>query len=277
MIHHIAITLLCLSSLILAQGCRSVNSNLGGNDSEPDSRNTVNLSYDNITPDFNALNASTGFDVEYTVGPRAKVDIICSEKLADRLVVEVKNGCLNLGLKKTNGISINNKAKIKATVTGPALTEITTSSAASVAVMNNMSVTGSPLTLTASSGSSIEFEVPVSYASLAVTTSSGADVEINGITVPGSVSVSSSSGAGIEIEGLQAASVEATVSSGADIELSGKAYTIVYSASSGGSLKAGNLVAASGSATASSGGSISSDVKSLSKSSSSGGSVRNRQ
>lgn len=277
MIRHIAITLLCLSSFIFAQGCRSVNSNLAGNDPEPESPNMVNLSFDNITPEFNALNASTGFDVEYTVGPRAKVDIICSEKVADRLVVEVKNGCLNLGLKKTNGITINNKVKIKATVTGPALTEITTSSAASVDVMTGMSVSGSPLTLTASSGSSIEFEAPIRYASLAVTTSSGADVEINGITVPGSVSVTSSSGADAEIEGIQAASVSATVSSGADIELSGKADKIAFTASSGGSLKAGNLSAASGSATASSGGSISSDVKSLSKSTSSGGSVRNRQ
>ncbi len=272
MIRKIAITFIALASFIAAQGCRSINS-----DMPAESSSMVSRSYNNLSSDFSALDASVGFEVEYTVGPRAKVDVSCSQNVADRLIVEVKNGCLTLGLKKKTIVQSLRNVKIKARVTGPALTAISASSGASVEIESNMSVDGSPLALTASSGGSIEFDTPIRYSALTITSSSAADIELSGVNVTGDVKITSSSGADVEVANIQAAAVAASVSSGADVELSGKTGKVNFTASSGGSIKAGNLTAETATASASSGASISTDAKTLSKSTSSGGSVKNKQ
>lgn len=257
----------CGLFVITALGCSRVVSEINADNSR-----LVTTRVPGIKSNFNAVSASTGFDVTYTVSQKASVTIECSESAADYVDVYVKNGCLYIGLKESTRLK---NLKLRATVAGPVLGAVTASSGADVKVMSPMSIKGGSLTLKASSGADIDISSSLSYTNVSATASSGADIDLDEVSAT-NISVTSSSGADIDIKALKAVSVSAASSSGADISLAGVTTNVNLTASSSGDISAKALNAKKGSAKASSGGDIECSVADLSMSKSSGGSIDNR-
>lgn len=258
------------SLLIIMAGATSCVKAFGSIDGRNSPIATMQLN--NLTT-FTGVNAYAGFDVEYTVGQTPSVTISYSEVARDYLVAEVKDGVLVLGI-NNQGESISN-LKLKAIVTGPDLTTITTSSGAEFSTLSPLNA--SALTLSSSSGSEIDLKGGVKTSSLNATASSGADIDIAGIVTATTINATASSGADIDIAGITATNVNATASSGGSVDLKGKAEQVAFTASSAGDIDAEKLVAARGTASASSGGEVESNIASASISKSSGGTVKNRR
>lgn len=235
-------------------------------------RPVVTRDYDNLAS-FDAIKASSGFDVTYAVGPVSSVKVEVSEIALPYIVVEVDKGVLRLGVDQPDK-SLRN-IRLKAMVTGPALSRIAASSGADITVTGAMTVSGGALDIKASSGADIEFEGAVAYSRVTADISSAADLEFQTLTAD-NVEIAASSGADAEVAGADVSGLSAAASSGADIELKGKAGSVSLKASSGADISASRLVARSGSAKASSGGSIKCNVADLDRQSSSGGSVSNK-
>lgn len=104
--------------------------------------------------------------------------------------------------------------------------------------------------------------------------SAGASIKADRYQLP-TLTTDAASGAEIEFDSINTTTVTASVSSGAEIELDGSCNSVDLTASSGGEIDVDDLLANSGLATASSGGNIKCKVKSLQKSTSAGGSVKN--
>lgn len=227
---------------------------------------------------FDEISLWTGMDVTYQVGSPAKAVVTVSNNVADRLVVEVKGGELRMGLENSNGNNVR-RFKLKAVVTGPALTSVKVSSGAEFNMAENedMGISGGTLSLSASSGGDIVTNGSLKYGKISAHASSGADIKLSAVSV-NRLSASSSSGADIDIYGISAESVSASASSGADITLKGTADEVSLSASSGADISARKLIARTGSANASSSGDISCSIKNpTSLHHSSGGDVSNHK
>lgn len=227
---------------------------------------------------FDEISLWTGVDVTYKVGSPAKAVVTVSDNVADRLIVEVKGGELRMGLENNNGINVR-RFKIKAVVTGPALTSVKVSSGAefNMAETEDMGISGGTLSLSASSGGDIVTKGHLSYGKISASASSGADIKLNAVSVK-KLNASSSSGADVDIYGINAESVAASSSSGADITLSGTTDEVSLSASSGADISARKLIARTGSANASSSGDISCSIKNpTSLHHSSGGDISNHK
>lgn len=260
-----------------------------------DNESTVSRSFNNLKS-FDELYAYNGFDVTYTVGATRSVTVEVSERALEYIRVEVDNGRLEIGINREGTGSKLNNVKIKATVTGPALKNVSATNGADIDIISPMTVKGS-LSVSSSNGADIEINGPVTVqGNLSVSSTSGADIDMESVTAL-NVKVSSGSGADVDIdgikttdltvistggadasvEGITAKSVTASVSGGADIKLKGTAEVVDLSSDGAGTLKASGLKALKGSANASSCGSISCNVANLSKSQSSLGSVSNRR
>lgn len=223
---------------------------------------------------FTGLKASSGFDVDYTVGPATKVIVEVPETILQYVTVKVVEGKLSIGLDNKSH-KINNFKKLRAIVTGPVLNDVATSSSADINIMSPMSVENGSLVLSASSSGDIDFKYPVNYKNVTVSASSSADIELEGLTTS-SLTIKASSSADVSIANLKAENVIVTASSSSDIKLSGTAANASFEASSSADISAGNLKVASGSAKASSSGDIVCSVKNFTFRKSSGGSVKNK-
>lgn len=245
--------------------------------SDDDDLKCITREYKNLQS-FDEISLWTGVDVTYKVGSPAKAVVTVSDNVADRLIVEVKGGELRMGLENNNGINVR-RFKIKAVVTGPALTSVKVSSGAefNMAETEDMGISGGTLSLSASSGGDIVTKGRLSYGKISASASSGADIKLNAVSVK-KLNASSSSGADVDIYGINAESVAASSSSGADITLSGTTDEVSLSASSGADISARKLIARTGSANASSSGDISCSIKNpTSLHHSSGGDISNHK
>ena len=246
--------------------------------SDDDDLKCITREYKNLQS-FDEISLWTGVDVTYKVGSPAKAVVTVSDNVADRLVVEVKGGELCMGLENINGHNNVRRFKIKAVVTGPALTSVKVSSGAefNLAEGEKMGVSDGNLSLSASSGGDIKMNGLLKYNKISASASSGADIKLNAVSVK-KLNASSSSGADVNIYGINAESVDASSSSGADITLSGTTDEVSLSASSGADISARKLIARTGSANASSSGDISCSIKNpTSLHHSSGGDVSNHK
>lgn len=132
------------------------------------------------------------------------------------------------------------------------------------------------LSFDASSSSEIEIaDISAQGKKLKLTSSSAGEIEIGRATCS-SIEANASSAGEITVKNISAGDVSATCSSGADIELSGTASTATFTASSGADIDADGLLVQKASADASSGADIEVNARQLSSSTSSGGSVKNR-
>lgn len=243
-------------------------------DDSADNLPCVTREYKNL-PSFDEIDLWTGVDVSYRIGSVREAVVTVSENVADRLTVNVEGGRLRMGLKNGNN---TRRFKIKAVVTGPALTAVKVSSGADFNLdeTESMKIASGTLSLSASSGADISLEGKIEYKKVDGTASSGADIKLENV-VAEEINVSSSSGADVEVYGIRALELSAQASSGADISLSGLADRVSLSASSGADISARKLTADTGSASASSSGDISCSIKNpTSLRHSSGGSVKNK-
>lgn len=244
------------------------------NDASHDDRlPCVTKEYKNLQS-FDGIDLWAGIDVTYRVGPVREAVVTISENVVDRLTVNVVDGQLRMGLQ--NGTNVR-RFRIKAIVTGPALTSVKVSSGADFNLdeTESMGIAKSTLSLSASSGADISLKGKIEYKKVNGTASSGADIKLANV-VADEITVASSSGADIDVYGIQARVLSATSSSGADISLSGQVDRVSLSASSGADISARKLIAEAGNANASSSGDISCSIKNpTSLHHSSGGSIKN--
>lgn len=236
--------------------------------------NCVTKEYKNL-PSFDEICLWAGIDATYRIGTVREVVVTISENVADRLTVKVVGNQLRMGLENNTNVR---HFRIKAVVTGPALTSVKVSSGSefNLAETESMSMAMSTLSLSASSGADISIKGKIDYKKVNGTASSGADIKLAGV-VADEITVASSSGSDIDIYGILARALSATSSSGADISLSGQVDQVSLSASSGADISAHKLLAETGNASASSSGDISCSIKNpTSLHHSSGGSIKNK-
>lgn len=223
---------------------------------DDDNLKCVTREYKNL-PSFDAIDLRTGVDVTYQVGSPAKAVVTVSDNVADRLIVEVKGDKLSMGLEDIEGKPVR-RFKIKAVVTGPALTSVKVSSGASfnLSETEGMGISGSTLSLYAISGGHIVMNGGVKYEKISAEALSGSNITLLSASGVRKMRLSSLSGAGIDIHGIDAEYVSASSLSGAGVNLSGNAEKVSLSASSGGRISSRKLIARTGSANATSSGNI---------------------
>ena len=178
-----------------------------------------------ISADFDVIKVQQGINLYLTQGNSTDLNVEADENILDLLITEVKNNELKVYFEK-------NVYRAKARnvyLTTKSISEIRTSSGASVKSENTLQV--SSLDLDSSSGSSIKVYVNAEEVTSAA--SSGADIDIYGKTR--SFSAKASSGSSIDADKLESVDVYAKASSGAniDVNVSGK---LTAKASSGGDI-----------------------------------------
>lgn len=245
--------------------------------------------------EFAGLDVSTGIRVEYTRTDDATYRLTADypASVGDNLVTEVKGDRLEIYCKGNNNIDVSSGG-IVVRVTGPDLAGIACSAGAGVELMAGMRSPGS-LKVSISSGSCLIWEKPVEVKKdFELTASSGAKVRGGSVSGKRFRSVASSganvdcaalhfdeacfetsSGAAVNCPALSAGSFAASASSSARLTVGGRCEAADFSASSGSQIRAGGLKAGKASATASSSGTVYAPrTEQLSRSESSGGSVR---
>lgn len=178
-----------------------------------------------ISKDFDVIKVQQGIHLYLTQGNSTDLNVEADENIIDLLITEVKNNELKIYFEK-------NVYRAKARnvyLTARSISEIRTSSGASVKSENTLQVNS--LDLDSSSGSSIK--VYVNAEEITSSASSGADIDIYGKTH--SFSAKASSGSSIDADKLESVDAYAKASSGAniDVNVTGK---LTANASSGGDI-----------------------------------------
>lgn len=221
---------------------------------------------------FKAIEARHAVEVIYkpTKGP-ARVRLEACPDIIDRYEARVSDGTLICMLR--DGKSVNNPGPVTFYVYAPAVSRLNAVQASKISV-SSLDFDGW-LNLETSSAGGISIS-SASADGLDISASSAGDISIGDGTFT-TVTIDASSAADIDIDNLQADLVTVDASSAADVTLSGRATRVKLSASSSADIKATGLKARSGSAKASSCASVKCNVDDLSTTSSSNGSVTNRQ
>lgn len=154
---------------------------------------------------FNAITASSGWDIIVRQGNRQSVSIEVSETMLDRAIIEVKNGTLHIynesskqsfswkDLRKMRNTTRNTVQKAYVTVTD----------------LKNIKVSG---------GVDIHFETPLKTTNFDLTMSGGSDLENLSLDCT-DFTGNFSGGCDAEIRFLSARNITANVSGGSDIKL----------------------------------------------------------
>lgn len=214
------------------------------------SDNTVERTFNNIKG-FSGISVSQGIDVKYTQTSSTSIKAEVPENLSQYLII-VKEGD-NLSIKFKDKLSIHRGPNTTVYVSAPGISTFSVSSGAEIDAAD-VSAAGKTIVMSASSGGEIEI-ARASCEKIRATASSAGE---------------------ITVKNLSAADVTASSSSGADIEFGGTATSASFTASSGADISAKNLLVQEASASASSGADISVNARQLSSSTSSGGSVKNK-
>ena len=248
----------------------------------------------NFNKPFNAIKASQGVSIEYTVipdGQKATATLKVKKSLLDSVEINIEENRLCFGFKnKSYSQNINSFSDLFSMlkdlfknrdiknrtavlyVSAPSVENIKASSGASIRVLNELNRNGNICLKTSSAGY-------ISINSLkcdncSAKTSSGSEIKIKSATING-LSIDTSSGSRTKALCITAKNISASSSSGSGIDLEGSAGNASLDASSGSSISAKGLITRTATVTASSGASSSvtytehADTKS-----SSGGSAR---
>lgn len=231
-------------------------------------------SYTGFGP-FDRIEASSGFDVVYTVGDERTVNIEVTEFALEYVEIGVKDGCLKLDIDRRSSDQRLNNIRLKATVAGPEIKSLHATSGAQISVESPLTLqTG--MELTATSGADINIEDLLVCENLTVSVTSGADIKVDGVTAK-SVTVTSTSGSDADIYSINTNLVTAESTSGSGIFLEGAAKEVDLTANSASNIRASGLRAERGTASANSVGDIVCNVRELTKTHSSMGRVKNRR
>ena len=162
-----------------------------------------------VTQPFNAIEASTGLEVELTMDQNEKVMVVADKNLLEIITTEVKNNTLHITTKQNIG-----RSKSKKILVG--VKNISSIQArAGVALRSEGALIVDDLEITSSSGSNTSLIVDAK--SLQLNASSGANLRVEGNT--NYLKVKASSGAHINANDLIAKNTQAKASSGANIQV----------------------------------------------------------
>ncbi len=224
--------------------------------------------------DFDEVSVSTGVRVVYTTGSTAKATIQAPDNLMEYVSISNDGKELNVTMKRHRGnISFNGNFCVTVYISSKALHEVETSSGSSFTA-TGLNVTGD-LELSSSSGSSIKLENVNVTNDLDLDSSSGSTITIKGAKAA-KIDIDASSASSVNVSDLTATVVSGDTSSAAQLTLKGKCERAYFEASSSSTIHASALSAQSGSAESTSASSISCNVTNLRSSSSSAGSVNNK-
>ncbi|MCB0442856.1 MAG: DUF2807 domain-containing protein [Flavobacterium sp.] len=198
-----------------------------------------------VSGEFTNIEVSHGIDVEVTQSNAKSIQVKADDNIIDYITTDIVDGTLRIALEK----SVKNTKSKKVFVTLPNIESLRTSSGALIESKNTLVV--SELETKASSGSEIKLDVEAER--ITCETSSGSDIQIKGKALK--LEAESSSGSEIEANDLLANDVTAKSSSGSSINVN-PILSLNAKASSGGDIR------------------YHSTPKTISKVTSSGGSVR---
>ncbi|MFA5296993.1 MAG: head GIN domain-containing protein [Lutibacter sp.] len=178
-----------------------------------------------ISADFEIISVQQGINLFITQGESVKLNVEADENILDLLITEVKNNELKIYFKK----NVYQAKARNVYLTASSISEIKTSSGASVKSENTLQATS--LNLDSSSGSFIKIYTNANE--LTCEASSGSTITIIGKSK--TFSVNASSGSSISANELKTIDAIAKVSSGAniDVNVTGK---LMAKASSGGAI-----------------------------------------
>lgn len=200
---------------------------------------------------FTGIRASNAFDVDVERGDAHVAVVTAPDKYADRIVVEVVDGMLVLGVKRGESLDMRGSDKLHATVTMPRLEAVDVSGA--VTLRSDERWSGDGFALQASGAADVELVVEVE--SLAISASGASDCKLEGrstdLVVEASgasdidaadveaaqVAVSSSGASDVSIHASE--SITATASGGSDIRYTGAAERVSINASGGSDITRG--------------------------------------
>ena len=180
-----------------------------------------------ISADFDKIKVSQSIELEITQGSEKSVEVLASDEARQILIMDVENGELVLGLKKSS--FLKSVGKVKILITTPTITSLSTSSSAEIKGMNNLNSTN--LVLVSSSGS--EIDVDVNADNLTVVCDSGSTIDVKGSAK--NLSATSSSGSSIDAENLSSITAVLKSSSGSSIEI-GETKNLDATSASGSSI-----------------------------------------
>ena len=208
------------------------------------------------TADFSAIDVSTGIKVVYTQGKLADMKITAPRYIFDYLDVKVKNGTLNLSVKRSFWQNFHSQSEdITVTVSSPELVDLEASSGASIVVNGRLAVNSS-VEVDASSGALVTITGGLhSQGKVELDTGSGSMISIKGLTA-NRLEADISSGSSMELLQTNVKRAEFDISSGATCSVSGNVDKLVVDASSGSSFKGVKFVARNADIDASSGASV---------------------
>lgn len=221
------------SVIILLSSC----SVIGGNTINP-SKERVPKDYTGQLKPFDKIETETTINVVYTQdeGPQ-KVVLDVPENMAEYVRLTVKDGKLDISFEKMH--SFNGTHRTTLYVSGPAIREFETSSAASIHLKNGVRYDGE-VSIETSSAGNVYVDAPIKAKALSIEASSAGNVKIEGAEVE-QLDVESSSAGNIKVNNIKATTVEAEASSAGNITLEGICRRLDKEKSSAGSVNTKNL------------------------------------
>lgn len=207
-------------------------------------------------PSFDAINASSGWNVIVRQGAKSSVRLEVSEKYVDRIKAEVRGGQLHLGMKSSRlgDISVfGQKSYLNAYITVADLKSVTCSGGVDMTFDTPIRHNGA-FDVKMSGGADLE-DLKLYCSVLRVDCSGGTDVEID-MMAAADVYVDASGGTDIDITGVNARECKVVSSGGSDVVMSGRTEVLTASCSGGSDFSASKLeskkctISCSGAATA---------------------------
>lgn len=198
-----------------------------------------------VNGDFTGIEVSRGIDVIVSQSNIKSIEVKADDNIIGHISTEIKNSVLTITLDK----NVKNLSSKKVFVTLPNFESLRTTSGSSISSKNTLVVKS--IEVKSSSGSEINIEVEAEK--ISCESSSGSEIKLEGKAIK--LEASSSSGSEIEAQNLLANDITANSSSGSSIELH-PIVSLNAKASSGSDITYYN------------------NPKSLTKKSSSGGSIK---
>jgi hypothetical protein len=198
-----------------------------------------------VTGEFTNIEVSHGIDVEVTQSDTKSIQVKADDNIIEFITTDIIDGTLKIAMEK----SVKNTKSKTVFVSLPNIESLRTSSGASIKSKNTLVV--SSLETKASSGSEIkltveaerltcdsssgsEIEVKGKALKLEAESSSGSDIEADEL-LTNDVTAKSSSGSSIDVHPIL--SLDAKASSGSDIKYHNTPKTVTKVTSSGGSVR----------------------------------------
>lgn len=187
---------------------------------------------------FNELSVSTGVKVNYKpVGSgKAKAVITGDQEMVEAVSIAVRGDKLNIGIKNDRRGRNTLRGSVTVTLTAPMITEVSTSSGASVVCTTPINLGKRDFEVDASSGSSITFN-SVACNEADVESTSGSTVTISSISC-NEADIECSSGSTLKVHSVKAKNLDLDASSAGSLSVSGiNATRLECSSSSAASAK----------------------------------------